>query len=261
MLQSLYQGSIADAESRQVNLSSSQLEQLALSAQPAIDALAQLAPRQIVHILAEVKRASPSKGALADIKDPALLAETYEQSGASAISVLTEERKFKGSLQDLADVRSRVRVPLLRKDFIATEYQLLEARAFGADIFLLIVAGLTEQRLVELKNFGEQLGMTAFVETHSADEVRTALNVGTKLLGVNARDLSTFETDRNLFGRLVDMIPSDVIKVAESAVRDSKDVLHYRQAGADVVLVGEALVTSDPAETLRSFLEVEANRI
>jgi indole-3-glycerol phosphate synthase len=261
VLQSLYQGSIADAESREKEVSLSQIERLALDAPAPLDAISLLAPRETFHILAEVKRASPSKGALADIKDPALLAETYQSSGASAISVLTEERKFKGSLQDLASVRARVSVPLLRKDFIASEYQLLEARAFGADIFLLIVAGLSERRLAELKQFGETLGMTAFVETHSADEVRSALDVGSKLLGVNARDLSTFETDRNLFGRLVDMIPDGVIKVAESAVRDAKDVLHYRQAGADVVLVGEALVTSNPADTLRSFLEVEANKI
>jgi len=153
---------------------------------------------------------------------------------------LTEERRFKGSLADLVAVRKSVNVPLLRKDFLATEYQLLEARAFGADIFLLIVAGLENSTLARLKSFGESLGMTAFIETHNEDEVRAALDVDSKLLGVNARDLSTFETDRNLFSRLVDMIPDGVIKVAESAVRDSNDVAHYRASGADVVLVGEA---------------------
>ncbi len=261
MLDSLYRGSLADAANRELLQNSAELEINALAAPPAIDALSFLAPRALVHILAEVKRASPSKGQLADIKDPALLAAKYETAGASAISVLTEERKFKGSLQDLADVRARVALPLLRKDFIATEYQILEARAYGADIFLLIVAGLTAEKLSTLKSFGESLGMTAFVETHSSDEVKQAVDVGSKLIGVNARDLSTFETDRNLFGRLVDLIPSDVIKVAESAVRDAKDVLHYRQAGADVVLVGEALVTSDPEATLRSFFDSEEPRI
>jgi len=255
VLGSLYAGSLEDAQQRQASLSLLQLELLAASAAAPINALESLAPSDKVKILAEVKRASPSKGSLSEIADPALLAETYAANGASAISVLTEERRFKGSLQDLRDVRARVNVPLLRKDFIANEYQLLEARAFGADIFLLIVAGLSPAVLARLKAFGESLGMTAFVETHSADEVRAALDVGTELLGVNARDLSTFETDRNLFSRLVHLIPDGVIKVAESAVRDYKDVEHYRSAGADVVLVGEALVTNDPAETLRSFLD------
>ena len=254
MLEALYAGALEDAASRREFTSLQEIEALALDAQPAINALEALAPANQIKILAEVKRASPSRGDLSSIPDPALLAEIYALNGASAISVLTEQRRFKGSLDDLKAVRARVSVPLLRKDFIANEYQLLEARAFGADIFLLIVAGLKPLELSRLKNFGEQLGMTAFVETHSADEIRVAIDLNSKLLGVNARDLSTFETDRNLFGRLVDMIPDGVIKVAESAVRDSKDVDHYRQAGADVVLVGEALVTTDPASTLRSFL-------
>jgi indole-3-glycerol phosphate synthase len=209
-----------------------------------------------VHVLAEIKRASPSRGDLAEITEPVQLAKTYESAGASAISVLTEERKFKGSLADLQAVRKAVAVPLLRKDFIANEQQILEARAFGADIFLLIVAGLDQRTLQRLKRFGEELGMTAFVETHSSDEVQRALDVDARLLGVNARDLSTFETDRNLFGTLVEMIPANVIKVAESAVRNVEDVRHYRGAGADVVLVGEALVTGDAAAMLRDFLAV-----
>ena len=254
MLEALYAGSIQDAERRKEGTSTSELEKLALDARPALDAIKHLAPAEKVKILAEVKRASPSKGDLSSIPDPALLATTYAENGASAISVLTEERRFKGSLADLIAVRAAVNTPVLRKDFLANEYQLLEARAFGADIFLLIVAGLEESTLARLKSFGESLGMTAFIETHSADEVRSALNVGGKLIGVNARDLSTFETDRNLFSRLVELFPDEVIKVAESAVRDSKDVAHYRGSGADVVLVGEALVTNDPAQTLRSFL-------
>ena len=254
MLESLYAGSVEDAAKRREATTVEQLEQRIEQISPALNALDFLSREAQVKILAEVKRASPSKGDLSAIADPALLAQTYAANGASAISVLTEERKFKGSLQDLSAVRQRVEIPLLRKDFIANEYQLLEARAFGADIFLLIVAGLSQADLSRLKTFGESLGMTAFVETHNADEVRRAIDTDTKLLGVNARDLSTFETDRNLFSRLVDLIPDDVIKVAESAVRDHKDVEHYRASGADVVLVGEALVTNDPASTLRSFL-------
>jgi indole-3-glycerol phosphate synthase len=159
-------------------------------------------------------------------------------------------------LKDLQDVRKAVSIPILRKDFIASEYQLLEARAHGADIALLIVAGLSQDDLKRLKQFTEDLGMTAFIETHDREELDRALSVGGDLIGVNARDLSTFETDRNLFASLVDLFPRNVIKVAESAVRDAEDVRHYRDAGADVVLVGEALVTNNASATLSSFLRV-----
>ena len=254
MLEELFAGSIADSQRRQETLSTKSVEQSALENIPAIDALFALAPSDHIKVLAEVKRASPSRGALNDIPDPAKLAKIYAAAGASAISVLTEERKFKGSLQDLVAVRAAVDVPVLRKDFIANEYQILEARAAGADIVLLIVAGLAQKELVRLKRFIEELGMTAFVETHSETELLRAIDLDTKLLGINARDLATFETDRDLFGKLVHLVPDDVIKVAESAVRNAQDVEHYRSAGADVVLVGEALVINDPEQMLQSFL-------
>ena len=256
MLESLYAGSLEDAAARESVTPISLVETLAADAVPALNAVSRLAPRDSIHVLAEIKRASPSKGALAEIANPIDLAKTYESAGASVISVLTEQRRFKGSLQDLEDVKRNVAIPVLRKDFIATEYQVLEARAAGADLVLLIVAGLEPKRLVSLKELIEQLGMTAFIETHSADEVRFAVDSGAKLLGVNARDLSTFETDRDLFGSLANLIPANVIKVAESAVRNVDDVRHYRNSGADVVLVGEALVTGDPAQLIKSFLEV-----
>jgi len=255
VLQELYAGSIADAQARQQELSLSQVEKLALANTPALDALSFLAPADHIKVLAEVKRASPSRGDLAEIPDPAYLAGLYANNGASAISVLTEQRKFKGSLADLRAVRANVAVPLLRKDFIANEYQILEARAAGADIVLLIVAGLQQSEILRLKKFTEELGMTAFIETHDAGELDRALEAEVKLVGVNARDLSTFETDRNLFGTLVGNIPNGVIKVAESAVRNADDVAHYREAGADVVLVGEALVTNDPSAMLKTFLQ------
>lgn len=254
MLEELYAGSIADAADRAQQVSLAQVEKAALAAIPALDALEFLAPSDQIKVLAEVKRASPSKGDMADIPDPALLAQTYADNGASAISVLTEMRKFKGSMDDLRAVRARVNVPLLRKDFIANEYQILEARAAGADIILLIVAGLAQKDILRLKKFTEELGMTAFIETHDAGELDRALEAEGKLVGVNARDLSTFQTDRELFGRLAHLIPAGVIKVAESAVRNADDVAHYRAAGADVVLVGEALVTNDPAAMLKTFL-------
>ena len=237
-------------------MSSHRLETIISELPAPISAIQAFKPRANVHVLAEIKRASPSRGDLAEIAEPSQLAETYQSAGATGISVLTEGHRFKGSLNDLVDVRKVVHIPLLRKDFIANEYQLLEARAFGADIALLIVAGLDQVTLKRLKSFTEDLGMTAFVETHDRFELERALEVDSKFVGVNARDLSTFETNRDLFGELVHLFPGDVIKVAESAVRNASDVAHYRQAGADVVLVGEALVTTDADATLRSFLEV-----
>ncbi|MDF2491799.1 MAG: indole-3-glycerol phosphate synthase [Microbacterium sp.] len=256
MLADLTAGAVEDAETRAVDRPLAHVERAALAQAPARDALAALAPAERVKIIAEVKRASPSRGDLADIPDPALQASLYEQGGASAISVLTESRRFKGSLADLEAVRERVSLPVLRKDFIATPYQVLEARASGADLVLLIVAALEQPLLSELHDLVRELGMTPLVETHSADELARAADIGAQLIGVNARNLSTFELDRDLFGRLVDRFPDDAIKIAESAVLHPADVRHYRDAGADVVLVGEALVTGDPVATLRSFLEV-----
>jgi len=258
MLEELYAGSIADAADRAKQIPLAQVENVALAATPALNAMEFLAPSSQIKVLAEVKRASPSRGHMAEIPDPAALAQTYAENGASAISVLTEMRKFKGSMDDLRAVRARVKVPVLRKDFMANEYQILEARAAGADIILLIVAGLAQKEILRLKKFTEELGMTAFIETHDAGELDRALEADGKLVGVNARDLSTFETDRELFGRLAHLIPAGVIKVAESAVRNAADVAHYRAAGADVVLVGEALVTNDPAAMLKSFLAAGA---
>ncbi|MGC5169850.1 indole-3-glycerol phosphate synthase TrpC [Microbacterium sp. DT81.1] len=256
MLADLTAGAVEDAEARATSRPLAVVERAALEAPAARDAYAALAPSERVKIIAEVKRASPSRGDLASIPDPALQASLYEQGGASAISVLTEARRFKGSLADLVAVRNAVSVPVLRKDFIATPYQVFEARAAGADLVLLIVAALPQPVLTELHALTLQLGMTPLVETHSADEVSRATDIGARLVGVNARDLSTFELDRGLFGRLADRIPAGAIKIAESAVLHPDDVAHYRRAGADVVLVGEALVTGDPITTLRDFLAV-----
>ncbi len=231
------------------------VEAAALARSPALDAIGALGARDAVHIIAEIKRSSPSRGALAAIADPASLAASYESGGASVISVLTESRRFGGSLADLEVVRSAVSIPVLRKDFIAEPYQVFEARAAGADLVLLIAAALDDATMASLFLLVNELGMTPLVETHSAAEVDRALDLGADLIGVNARDLSTFELDRDLFGRLAGMIPYGVIRVAESAVTTAADVAHYRRAGADVVLIGEALVTNgDPAATLREFL-------
>lgn len=256
MLEGLYASALEDSRLRQQNESIAALEFRALNEAAALPALDFLAKSQNIRVLAEIKRASPSRGDLAEIGDAAALANTYAEFGASAISVLTETKSFKGSLEDLSAVRQQVDIPILRKDFISTKYQVLEARAAGADIVLLIVAGLTQEQLAELKNFTEQLGMTAFVETHNSTEIKRALDVDAKLIGINARDLSTFHTDRSLFAKLREMIPENVVTVAESAVRNVDDVRNYRNAGADVVLVGEALVSGDAKTLLREFTSV-----
>jgi len=254
VLDSLVAGALLDASDRRRARPLATVEAEALARPAALDVLAALAPAGRVKIIAEVKRASPSRGPLADIPDPAALAVSYETGGASAISVLTEGRKFGGSLADLEAVREVVGIPVLRKDFIAEPYQVFEARAAGADLVLLIAAALEQPLMQQLFDLIDSLGMTALVETHNADEVSRALDLGAGVIGVNARDLSTFELDQDLFGSLADQIPAGVIRVAESAVKTAADVAHYRAAGADVVLVGEALVTNDPIVTLREFL-------
>jgi len=256
VLADLVAGALEDAERRRAERPLAVVEAAALDRAPALDALAALAPADRIKVIAEVKRASPSRGALADIPDPAALAAAYESAGASAISVLTEERRFRGSLADLESVRAAVSIPVLRKEFVAEPYQIFEARAAGADLVLLIVAALDQQTLVSLHDLIVELGMTPLVEAHTEDELSRAFDTGAKLVGVNARNLSTFELDRDLFGRLADRYPSGTIRVAESAVLSAADVAHYRAAGADVVLVGEALVTSDPVATLGEFLGV-----
>jgi indole-3-glycerol phosphate synthase len=256
VLAGLYAGALEDAELRSNTISRSQLEDIVSEQDKSLDFFSALSPSNRIKVLAEIKRASPSRGKLSEIDDVASLASTYEQAGASAISVLTEGRAFLGTLDDLDRVRSAVALPLLRKDFISTEYQLLEARAFGADMALLIVAGLPGNRLIELKAFAEQVGLGVLVETHSEEEVRFAVDQGCSIIGVNARDLSTFDTDRSLFEKLCHLIPSQTIKIAESAVRSVEDVRQYRDAGADVVLVGEALVTGDASSLIRQFTSV-----
>ncbi|MET1060541.1 MAG: indole-3-glycerol phosphate synthase TrpC [Nocardioides sp.] len=205
-------------------------------------------------VIAEVKRRSPSKGVLADIPDPAELAAAYERGGAAAISVLTEQRRFGGSLADLRTVRAAVATPLLRKDFMITPYQLHEARAAGADLVLLIVAALDQPLLEKLYADARRLGLTVLVEVHDAEETRRAVDLGAELIGVNARDLKTLDIDPDSFGRLAPLIPDSVVRVAESGISGPEDVLRYAEQGANVVLVGEALVKDgDPEAAVRSM--------
>jgi indole-3-glycerol phosphate synthase len=200
-------------------------------------------------VIAEVKRRSPSKGDLADIPDPAELAGRYAAGGAAAISVLTERRRFGGSLDDLRAVRAAVDVPVLRKDFIVTSYQLVEARAAGADLALLIVAALDDDTLRRLYDEARELGLTVLVEVHDEAETERAVALGAELVGVNARDLKTLEIHDDVFGRLAPLIPDDRVKVAESGIFSPADVKRFVGEGARAVLVGEALVKDGDPET------------
>jgi len=209
------------------------------------DCVSRLRVSDAVTVIAEVKRSSPSRGSLASITDPAALALEYEKGGAAAISVLTEQRKFNGSLADLDSVRGVVDIPVLRKDFIVTPYQVWEARAHGADLVLLIVAALEQTVLTSLIERVHSLGMTALVEVHDVDEVARAVDAGAKVIGVNARNLKTLDVDRNTFARVAPSIPAGIVRIAESGVRGPHDLMDYARAGADAVLVGEALVTDE----------------
>jgi indole-3-glycerol phosphate synthase len=199
------------------------------------------------RVIAEVKRASPSRGPLAAIDDPAGLAAAYEKGGAAAISVLTERRRFDGSLADLDAVRARVALPVLRKDFVVDPYQVWEARAHGADLVLLIVAALEQPLLADLSALATEIGLTPLVETHDEAEAERALAAGARVIGVNARDLRTLSVDRSTFARVAPCLPADVVRVAESGVRVSADVAEYGALGADAVLVGEAVVADGDA--------------
>ena len=259
VLDEIVAGVRADLAERESALPLDACKQQAAAAPPALDGLAALrAPG--VGVIAEVKRRSPSKGALAAIDDPAHLASEYQSGGARMISVLTEQRRFGGSLDDLDAVRARVQVPVLRKDFVVTPYQVHEARAHGADVVLLIVAALDQNTLVGLRERVESLGMTAIVEVHTEDEASRALDAGARVIGVNARNLRTLEVDRSTFERIAPGLPSEIVKIAESGVRGPLDLIEYAAAGADAVLVGEGLVTTgDPRHAVAELVTAGAH--
>ena len=224
------------------------------TAAPALDAHAAF-KTGTMSVIAEVKRSSPSKGALSKISDPAALAERYESAGASVISVLTEERRFKGTLADLTAVRSRVSIPILRKDFMVDEYQFFEARANGADMVLLIVAALAKSQLRDFFDLATELGMASLIEVHTPDELERAMEISPRIIGVNSRNLKTLDVDAAAFSDLIPRIPAGVIRVAESGISKRSDVEFAQRHGADAILVGEALVTSDdPNLAMRTLL-------
>ena len=259
MLGELVAGALADASARRAFRGLAEVEADALAAPPALDALSALSPSDRVKIIAEVKRASPSRGPLAEIRDPAGLALSYQTGGAAAISVLTEGRRFGGSLDDLEQVRAAVEIPVLRKDFIVTSYQLVEARAAGADLALLIVAALDDDSLRRLHQQARELGMTVLVEVHDEPETERAVELGAELVGINARDLKTLAVDEDTFARLAPMVPADRVLVAESGISSPVDVKRYVAEGARAVLVGEALVKDgDPEGAVRAMTGITA---
>ncbi len=259
VLDDIVAGVRADIATREAAVPLDAIKAHAAAAPTACNALAALrAPG--VGVIAEVKRRSPSHGALAAIDDPAALATQYELGGARMISVLTEQRSFGGSLADLDAVRVAVHVPVLRKDFVVGSYQVHEARAHGADAVLLIVAALEQNVLIGLRERIESLGMTALVEVHTEEEASRALDAGARVIGVNARNLHTLNVDRSTFERIAPGLPSDVVKIAESGVRGPLDLIEYAAAGADAVLVGESLVTgADPRHAVAELVTAGAH--
>ena len=245
VLDELVAGALQDQRTREQAIPLDAVKQAAAAAPAPLDARRWLRHADAVPIIAEIKRASPSKGHLADIPDPAALAAEYERGGAAAISVLTEGRRFLGSLDDLDRVRAAVHIPVLRKDFITTPYQIWEARAHGADIVLLIVAALDDATLCELLDLTHELGMTALVETHTAEEIERAVQAGAAVIGINARNLKDLSVNVGNYRELAAALPPDVIKVAESGVFGPVELEDYARAGADAVLVGEGVATAE----------------
>lgn len=253
VLDDIIEGVREDLAVRQAELPLDELRAIALAAAPAREVLSRFGSGAF-GVIAEVKRKSPSKGALAEIADPAALARAYAEGGAAAISVLTEQRRFNGSLADFDAVRAAVATPLLRKDFIVDEYQVWEARAHGADLVLLIVAGLSQERLRLLHDLVLELGMTPLVEVHDAAEIERAVAVGAVLLGVNNRDLRSLEVRPEQFLELAPLIPPGLPSIAESGIRSAAEVAQFAAAGAGGVLVGESLVLAgNPADRVAEF--------
>ena len=252
VLASIIEGVREDLAARRLPMG--QLQE-ALETAPAVrDCLPHLMSSEM-SVIAEVKRSSPSKGALASIGDPAGLAATYEEAGAHVVSVLTEQRRFGGTLADLDAVRKAIDLPILRKDFMVDEYQFYEARAHGADVVLLIVAALSKNQLEDYFHLSSELGMRSLIEVHTNDELERALDISPEIIGVNSRNLKTLEVDSRAFAELIPQIPSSIARVAESGISTREDVVFAQECGATAILVGEALVRSEsPSVAINQLL-------
>lgn len=252
VLSSIIEGVREDLAARRLPMG--QLQE-ALEVAPAIrDCLPSLLTSEM-SVIAEVKRSSPSKGALATITDPAGLAAAYEEAGAQVVSVLTEQRRFGGSLADLDAVRQAIDLPILRKDFMVDEYQFYEARAHGADVVLLIVAALSKNQLEDYFQLSTELGMRSLIEVHTHDELERALEISPQIIGVNSRNLKTLEVDARAFAALIPQIPVNIARVAESGISTRDEVVFAQECGATAILVGEALVRSEsPSVAINQLL-------
>lgn len=254
VLESIVAGVKLDQREREI--SKEELEQQIRIAPPVRDPLEALRAAPF-SIIAEVKRSSPSKGVLASIERPEDLAELYRIAGASVVSVLTEQRRFGGSLRDFDAVRRKVEIPLLRKDFMVNDYLIKESRAHGTDLVLLIVAALPDPELEALYQLTKALGMRALIEVHDQYELERALSINPEIIGINSRNLHSLEVDTEAFQRLIPLIPDHIYKVAESGILTVADAQRARKAGADAILVGEALVrSSNPGQLIKEFMEV-----
>ena len=252
VLTSIIEGVIEDVEKRKVPIS--QLKEQLENAPKLRNAYAALS-KEGIRLIAEIKRSSPSKGDLSAIENPVSLARDYQSGGADLISVLTEERRFKGNIADLIAVRSAVDLPVLRKDFIVTEFQVYESRVLGADLMLLIVAGLSKSQLVDFYQLATELGMDVLVEVHDLAEAEIAVDIGSKIIGVNCRNLKTLEVNDKNFELILPQLPASVLKVAESGISTRDQVLSVQELGAKAVLVGETLVkTGNPVHTIKELL-------
>jgi indole-3-glycerol phosphate synthase len=252
VLNSIIEGVREDLAARRLPMG--QLQE-ALETAPAVrDCLPHLMSTEM-SVIAEVKRSSPSKGALAAISDPAGLAAKYEEAGAHVVSVLTEQRRFGGTLTDLDAVRKAIDLPILRKDFMVDEYQFYEARAHGADVVLLIVAALSKNQLEDYFHLSTELGMRSLIEVHTNDELERALEISPEIIGVNSRNLKTLEVDAQVFAELIPQIPATIVRVAESGISTREEVVFAQECGATAILVGEALVRSEsPSVAMNQLL-------
>lgn len=251
-LNGIIEGVLEDVAKRSVP--TSMLRENLATAPQLRDAYAAL-NKEGMSLIAEVKRSSPSKGDLAEISDPISLAKSYQQGGADLVSVLTEERKFKGRVSDLIGVRQSISLPVLRKDFIVTEFQVYESRILGSDLLLLIIAGLSKSQLIDFYQLATELGMSVLVEVHTMSEAEVALDIGAKIIGVNCRNLKTLELDKNAFELILPKLPDSVVKIAESGISTRSEVEAVAELGANAILVGETLVKSgNPVHTIKDLL-------
>ena len=245
ILQKIIADNIEEMEAKKRSLPLAELQRIALEQPPPLDFTSALCGEHI-RLIAEVKKASPSRGVIRHDFDPVAIAQTYADNGATAISVLTEAKHFQGSLNHLRDIRKTLgnRTPLLRKDFIHDPYQIYESRAYGADSLLLIVVMLSQSQLEELLELSHELGMSCLVEVHNESELGAALQSGARVIGINNRDLNTFNVDIAVTERLRPLVLPDRIVVSESGIKDRSDIEKMSQLGINAVLVGEYLMSA-----------------